>query len=166
MGRWTRQEIEEAFENYQRLALQAGTSGDWRPWADQFTEDATYVEHGYGRMCGREAIFKWIDTVMHKFPASEMKYFPIEWYVIDEEKGWVCCYVWNRMSDPGDGSLYQEANMTLLKYAGNKQWSSEEDAYNPVNFAAMIRGWLAARERCSKEEDPVALRHGRGPRGF
>ena len=38
MGRWSRTEIEAAFENFQKVALRAGTSGDWDPWADMFTE--------------------------------------------------------------------------------------------------------------------------------
>ena len=37
MARWTRDEIEQAFEHYQAVALEAGISGDWNAWADQFT---------------------------------------------------------------------------------------------------------------------------------
>jgi hypothetical protein len=159
MGRWNREELEQAFENYQKVALQSGTSGDWRAWTDLFTENATYVEHGYGRICGREAIHKWISTVMRPYPVSEMKYFPIEWYVIDEDRGWIVYYIWNRMSDPGDGSLHQAANFTLLKYAGNGKWSYEEDAYNPANMEKMIKAWLEAKERCAKEDDPAAKRY-------
>lgn len=72
MGKWSRAELEEAFENYQRLALEAGTSGDWNAWADQFTEDATYVEHLFGTWGGREAIRKWITTTMSAHPNHEM----------------------------------------------------------------------------------------------
>ena len=50
MGKWSRDELERAFENYQRLALEAGTSGKWDAWAEQFTEDATYIEHLYGTL--------------------------------------------------------------------------------------------------------------------
>ncbi len=57
MGQWTRAEIEAAFADYQRKAAEAGRSGDWRPWVDQFTEDATYMEHFYGAFRGREAIY-------------------------------------------------------------------------------------------------------------
>ena len=38
MGKWSRVELEEAFENYQRLGLEAGTTGDWNAWAEQFTD--------------------------------------------------------------------------------------------------------------------------------
>ena len=54
--------------------------------------------------------------------------------------------IWNRMVDPGDGSLHQAYNFTLLKYAGNLQWSYEEDIYNPQPFQSMIQGWFAAKK--------------------
>ena len=60
MGTWPRSEIEEAFEEYQRRAAASGASGDWRPWADLFTEDADYIEHLYGTMHGRDEIYRWI----------------------------------------------------------------------------------------------------------
>ena len=103
MGRWTREELEEEFEKYQARALKAATTHDWREWADQFTEDATYIEHHYGTLGGREAIYNWIQSTMDEPINNEMIYFPIEWYMIDEEKGWVVCQVWNRFQDPGDG---------------------------------------------------------------
>ena len=118
MSRWSRDELEAAFANYQAVALAAGTSGDWNPWADLFTEDATYVEAHYGRFGGREAIRRWITTTMAEYPNNEMPHFPIDWYLIDEDRAWVVCKVWNRMQDPGDGSIHQEYNLTLLKYAG------------------------------------------------
>ena len=49
MGRWTRAEIEQAFDRYQAAALKGAQEGDWRDWADMFTLDATYFEHQYGR---------------------------------------------------------------------------------------------------------------------
>ena len=150
MGRWSRQELEDAFDNYQQMALKAGTSGDWRCWADLFTEDATYVEHLYGTFGGREAIYNWIQEAMHTPPNDEMRYFPIDWYMIDEERGWIVCKVFNRFIDPGDGSLHQEYNFTLLKYAGNGLFSYEEDIYNPNHFAKMVKGYLGRRDECAR----------------
>jgi hypothetical protein len=82
---------------------------------------------------------------MAESPNNEMKYFPVEWYIVDEDRAWVVCQVWNRMADPGDGSLHQAYNFTLLKYAGDDKWSYEEDIYNPKCFQEMIKGWFAAR---------------------
>jgi uncharacterized protein (TIGR02246 family) len=143
---YTRAEIQAAFDKFQSVAAAAAAANEWRAWADLFTEDAEYVEHHFGKFHGREAIFEWITATMHTPPNDEMNAFPIEWYVIDEEKGWVVCCVQNRMRDPGDGSIHQEGNWTLLKYAGNDQWSYEEDLYNPLEFGKMIEGWFAAKK--------------------
>jgi len=151
MGQWSRAEIENAFGDYQRKAADAGRSGDWTAWADQFTEDATYIEHHFGRFEGRPAIYEWISSCMADYPGRDMPEFPIEWYVIDEERGWVVCQVWNRMRDPGDGSVHQEYNFTLLKYAGDGQWSYEEDIYNPMRFGAMVAQWEEARRAATGE---------------
>ena len=99
----------------------------------------------FGRFGGREAIRRWITTTMAQPVNDQMQFFPIEWYVIDDERGWVVCQVWNRMVDPGDGSIHQEYNFTLLKYAGANQWSYEEDIYNPAGFGTMVQGWLERR---------------------
>jgi hypothetical protein len=141
MGRWTRDEIEAAFADYQAAAAAAGASGDWNSWADKFTEDAEYIEHLYGTMHGREAIRAWITETMSTYPGNAMPEFPIGWSVIDEDRGWVVCQVWNRMADPGDGSIHQAYNFTLLKYAGDGLWSYEEDIYNPAHFVSMIEAW-------------------------
>jgi hypothetical protein len=146
MGRWTREELEQAFDNYQTAALKGARQGDWRDWADMFTEDATYFEHQYGKFWGREAIYTWITGVMKPFPASSMTAFPIRWYSIDEEKGWVICEVLNRMEDLGDGEIYEEPNITILHYAGNGRFSYEENAYDRQRMGAMVVRWMKAKE--------------------
>ena len=146
---FSRQEIEEAFRAYQERAARAGASGQWDEWVDQFTEDAVYIEHHYGELHGREAIRAWISKTMAEPVNKDMTSFPIRWYVIDEERGWIICSVINRMVDPGDGSVHESDNWTKLHYAGDGKFSYEEDVYNPNEFAAMVRGWLEAK-RASK----------------
>ena len=145
MGEWSRAEIEDAFRVYQAAAAKGGETGDWNDWADRFTPDATYIEHLYGTMEGREAIRTWIHETMSTPPGSHMPSFPIGWYVVDEDRGWIVCQVFNRMADPGDGSVHEEYNLTLLKYAGEGLFSYEEDVYNPTRFQDMIKGWYARR---------------------
>jgi hypothetical protein len=113
------------------------------------------VEHLFGRMEGREAIRSWITRTMAVWPGNEMNAFPIGWSIIDEDRGWVACEIFNRMRDPGDGNVYEETNLTLLKYAGDGLWSYEEDAYNPNRFVEMIRSWSEARKRASGADAPV-----------
>ena len=86
---------------------EAGRTGDWRPWADLFTEDADYVEHHYGTFHGRDAIQAWITETMAQWPNSEMTEFPHDWCVCDEERGWWICQIENRFRDPGDGEVYE-----------------------------------------------------------
>ena len=155
MGRWSRQELEEAYENYQKVALKAFTSGNFDLWVDLFTEDCTYVEHNLGTFGGREAVKRYITRSNSTYPITEMKYYPVEWYIIDEERGWVVAYIWNRMTDPGDGSIHQEANISLLKYAGNGKWKYHEDVYNPARFTDMIEGWEQAKERTGLGRGPA-----------
>ena len=44
MGQWTREELQQAHDNFVATAAESGRTCDWGPWADLFTEDATYVE--------------------------------------------------------------------------------------------------------------------------
>ncbi|MBW1882331.1 MAG: nuclear transport factor 2 family protein, partial [Deltaproteobacteria bacterium] len=76
----------------------------------------------------------------------EMTEFPVDWYIIDEQRGWIVFRIWNRMRDPGDGSVHQEANFTLLKYAGDMQFCYQEDIYNPKPVEDMVRGYLARKQ--------------------
>ena len=90
---------------------------------------------------------------MEKPINRKMRYFPIDWYTIDEDRGWIVAKVWNRMIDPGDGSIHQEHNITILRYAGEMKWSYEEDVYNPAHFATMIKGWMARKQEVEAKKE-------------
>ena len=87
-----RSEVEEAFADYQLVSAEAASSGDWDKWADQFTDDAIYVEHHYGIMRGQPAIRTWIKSVMTG-PAANMD-FPVVHYAIEDDV--VYSYILNR----------------------------------------------------------------------
>ena len=142
MGQWSRTELADAFEQQQAVVGEIGRSWEWSRYADLFTADASYVEHAMGNLSGREAIRDWIVPTMNAFPGSEMPLYPVSWSSIDTEKGWVIAEIMNRMRDPGDGSVHQRPCITILKYAGDGLWSYEEDAYNPMNFVPMVRGYI------------------------
>jgi hypothetical protein len=153
MPRWSRNELEEAFDRYQAAAQRGAYNGDWKEWVDCFTPDATYLECQDGHFWGRESILKWITDLMSPWPAREMTAFPVAWYTIDEDKGWIICEVRNRMNDLGDGRIYEETNMTVLHYAGNGHFSCEIDVYNPRRFGEMFRDWVTVRlEKAEPEE--------------
>lgn len=142
---FSRQELEREFDAYVARGVEAGRTGGWSTWADQFTDDAVYVEHLFGRFEGREAIRDWITSTMSEFPNDQFTSFPIEWAVFDDDRGWVVCEVQNRLNDPGDGTVFQAANFTKLVYAGDGRWSYEEDVYNPQAMADAVQGWLTHR---------------------
>ncbi|WP_423922887.1 hypothetical protein [Candidatus Poriferisodalis sp.] len=104
-------------------------------------------------MVGRETIYNWIQSTMSEWPGSEMIEFPSEWYIIDEERGWVVCQIWNRMVDPDDGSIHREHNFSLLKYAGNGLWSYEEDIYNPAHFLNMLESYERHKATLAAEDE-------------
>jgi hypothetical protein len=145
MGQWSREEIESAFNHHKQVVVEIGQSWDWSRFADQFTDGAVYVEHSFGTFRGREKIREWIVSTMNTFPGNEMPFYPTSWYSIDTDKGWVFCEFLNRMRNPGDGSIHERANLSVLKYAGDGLWSYEEDAYNPMNFLPMVREYV---QRC------------------
>jgi len=147
---FTRDEIEEAFRHYQSEVVKAATEPNWDLFANLFTEDARYYEHSYGYFEGRDAITQWARKTMSSFPGNAMPGFPMAWYVIDEERGWVICEVRNLMFDPGDGSEHEASNITILHYAGNNQWSYEEDVYNPQKFFEMVTGWARVADAHGK----------------
>jgi uncharacterized protein (TIGR02246 family) len=149
MPTWTRAELETAFQHYQDEVEKACATRNWDLFAALFTEDATYVEHAYGTFAGREAIRAWItDTMTANFPGTEMPHFPIDWYVVDEERGRIVCEVFNQLQDLGDGIRHGASNITILTYAGDHRWSCEEDVYNPMTFLRAVKRYgKAARQK-------------------
>lgn len=149
---FTRAELDSAFGHYQAEVVKAASEPNWELFANLFTEDARYYEHSYGYFEGRAAIAAWAQKTMTSFPGNAMPGFPVAWHVLDEERGWVICEIRNVMLDPGDGSTHEATNLTILHYAGNNQWSYEEDVYNPQKFLEMVSAWAV-----------VAHAHGRLP---
>ena len=135
-----REEIEAEFAKYRERAQTAVKTGDWDPWANQFTEDARYFEHHYGKFYGREEIRTWINGVMQPFPTME---FPYEWWMIDGNRLVFWCQ--NRLPDPQGGDrVFDVPTLCILHYAGDGQWSYEEDVYNPREFPEVVTAWLEA----------------------
>lgn len=153
-----RAELERAFADYQATVADITAHGDWERFAELFTPDATYCEHAYGDFAGREEIRPWIVRTMTTFPGSEMNGFPVAWSVLDADQGRVVCEIRNLMRDPGDGSLHEASNITILDYAGDGLWSREEDVYNPQKFADMVLAWSrVARDHGTLGDDGLAM---------
>ena len=146
MADFTRGEIEETLAEFTRRADAAADSGDWSEWSEMFTEDAHYLEHHLGEFHRRAAILEWITATMAEWPASEMVAFPTDWHLVDVEAGRVVAKIRNRFADPGDGSSHQHSNLTILEYAGDGRWKSEEDVYNPASFGQEVAAWIRRKK--------------------
>ena len=147
MTDFPRQEVEEAWAEFQRRGVQ---TQDWAGWADLFTDDALYEEHNLGVFHGRDEIKSFIVDTMKDYP--EMTLW-IEWSVIDGNR--IGFYIWNNLPDPtGTGQRFGFPNTTLLEYAGDGKFSFEGDYYNPVDAERVFRSWLEAGGKRTTPQDP------------
>jgi ketosteroid isomerase-like protein len=130
-------EVRAAYENF----LAVGESGDWSAWADLHTVDGVWMEHHLGRFEGREAIRKGITEVMAMAPSTMT--FPVEWVVFDGDR--VVYYPWQVLPHPTkEGEDFRFGCVTILTYAGDGQFSYQEDLYNPNEGNEVFGQWIAA----------------------
>jgi len=129
----SRAEVEAAFKRYLKVGAE---DHDWNAWADLFTDDALYVEVQYGTFHGREAIRKWITSVMATVPDM---YFPApEWYALDGDR--VIFYLQNVLPDPNPTAPpLAFPSVSILRYRDGL-WSYEEDIYD-------VRASIRAKEQ-------------------
>lgn len=136
MGEFNRAEVEAAWRR--RIVLQ--DSEDWEGFGNTFTADAVYIEHHWGTFTGRDKILAWLLPEMQKCKGWT---YPVEWVNIDGNR---VVHRWlNRL--PGkrpDGLYYEFPGITVMVYAGNGQFSLQEDVYNPSNARKVIEEWAAA----------------------
>jgi len=115
-------EIEAAFVHYWRCGVIAE---DWDAWVDEcFTDNVVYVEHVLGSMFGREAVRAWINPIMAQY--GEL-YAAYEWHMIDPQTGRICIYMQNRRDHPSGTGTIDFPGLSILQYAGDHRFSSEED---------------------------------------
>ncbi len=163
-GTFSAAEIAAAYAALHERVQTYADSGDWSDFALNFTEDAEYVEHAFGTFRGREEIRAWSVRTMTSFPGGVMTGFPLAWQVVDEPTSRLICEVRNLMPDPGDGSVHEESNLTIMTYAGDGLFRREEDVYNPLRFLTMSLSWAAtarAHGNLSDEAAAYVERYGR-----
>ena len=144
-----RAEVETAYREF----VAAGDAGDWDRWADLHTVDGEWHECNYGVIVGREAIRAKITEVMA--PVAMMQ-FPVEWVAIDGNR--VVYYPWQVFPDPAGGdAVYRFGCVTMLEYAGDGQFSRQDDVYNPAAGERVVRSWLEAGGRFSAPPEALGL---------
>jgi hypothetical protein len=134
---YERGEVEEAYRNF----VAVGDSADWNAWADLHTVDGVCVECHLGTFEGREAIRAGILKVMAAAPPD--MFFPTPWHVIEGNR--VVFYPIQALPDPNGGNeKYEFSCVTILDYAGNGEFSYQEDVYNPRAGEQTFKRWIAA----------------------
>ena len=121
MGKFGRDEIEQAFQHYWETGA---VHENWEGFANNITEDVRYVEHILGAMNGRETIRNWIIPIMEEY--CEL-YTAYEWHTIDEENGRALVSMQNRRDHPSGTGSIDFPGITILDYAGDGLWKAEED---------------------------------------
>lgn len=157
MAKFTKQELEDALANYQKLARESWEKGDWTIFPQVFTEDAIYIEHAFGTFRGRKAITEWLVRCQAPFPNDMV--FPLGWKVFDYDRGWVVMEVYNRLIIPEKPDLYFDLmNWSRLEYAGNGLFKVQEDIYNPLKMREIFDQWIAAGGK--PRTSLMAMQHG------
>ena len=141
---YTEAELDEAFRHYWQTGC---VNEDWNAWADLFTPDVEYVEHQLGNLRGREAVRDWILPLMEQY--GEI-YTPYGWHTVDVERGRVVFAMTNRRDHPNGVDFIDFPGLSIIDYAGDGQWSRQED------YWAMPAGQKAYRtyEKALAELDP------------
>ena len=118
----------------------------------------TYVEHILGNKQGRESVRAWIKPTMADYGEIYTAY---EWHMIDDG-GRAVVYMQNRRDNPEPGAPPIDfPGMTVLQYAGNGQFSLEEDFWLLPEGTATFKQYV---EAC-KKFDPE-FRHQRTRRNW
>jgi hypothetical protein len=148
---FTREELEQAHDRYLAVSDQCCETADWRPYGQQFAEDALYVEHILGTFHGREAITQWIVEGLSGWGRNWS--FPLEWRIFDEDRGQVIFSAGNELPDLDGKGPYRFSSWSLVTYAGNDQWSRQEDLYDSAAMSDVVTRWLAAKSDLASEDE-------------
>ena len=152
MGKWSREELQSAFDALMSALEGALATGDFEPWCNCLTDDAIYSERGAGigwdrRAHGRAAIRTWKVGFHATFPQQHIRFQPVAWVIVDEARGWMVCEWRSRMADPGSSEVFEWRAYARLFYAGQGRWSFIEEIYNSTSARVVMGQWLAARKR-------------------
>ena len=159
VSRFSRSEVQDAFEHWWSV----GNAGeDWATWTTLFVDDVRYLDHFWGPLRGHDEVDLWIHAVMKGVPEI---YGVYEWHAIDD--GTVVFHYQNRRDNPlhehmDEGPPYFDfAGLSVLQYAGDGRWESEEDFWDANGARRTARAYAEACQRAGVTEplDRMTRRH-------
>jgi uncharacterized protein (TIGR02246 family) len=125
--RHAREEVSDSFTELLRREAEAAETGDWRRWADSFSDGAVFRPRHGVRLDGRVSILDWVASGDDRVAALPRAL----WHMIDGNRvvARVACSV------AGETLAGGYDRMVVLHYAGGGRWSYREDVFNPQEEA-------------------------------
>jgi hypothetical protein len=159
MPRFSRQEVESAFEHWWAVG---NVGEDWAAWTQMFVPDVYYHDYFWGALRGHAEVDVWIHAVMKGVPEIYTVY---EWHIIEDEKVVFECQ--NRRDNPSDeGPPYFDfPGLTVLRYAGDGLWQSEIDYWDRTGARLTTEAFNAACERAGVTDPMQRLTRRHWPDG-
>jgi hypothetical protein len=141
-----RTEVDEAFAHWWRVG---NVEEDWSAWTQLFVADVLYHDYFWGQLHGRAEVDLWINAVMKGVPEIYTVY---DWHVIDGNVVVFRCQ--NRRDNPDtEGPPYFDfPGLSVLRYAGDGRWASEEDYWDRDGARRTSVEYMAACERAGVSE--------------
>jgi hypothetical protein len=145
----SREEIEAAFQHWWEVG---NAREDWAAWTRLFVPDVHYHDYFWGPLHGRDEVDLWIHAVMKGVPEI---YGVYDWHIVEGDT--VVFRVINRRDNPDtDGPPHFDfPGLSVLKYAGDGRWASEEDYWDRDGARRTSVEYAAACERAGVT-DPLA----------
>ena len=146
-------EAAQTYAAYVRTRSQVlAGEAEWSSMAEFFTDDAVFIDPAWGRVEGLDALTRFFDESML---GLEDWSFPEEWTVVAGDR--VVSKWWNRL--PGrrdDGTYFQAAGLSVLRYSGDGKFFYEHDLLNMVEVNQLIAesGWAPAGDFNMPPPDP------------
>lgn len=136
-----RREVEDAFARWWRVG---NVEENWTAWARAFVPDVFYHDYFWGPLHGHDEVDVWINAVMKGVPEIYTVY---DWHTIDGDVVVFRCL--NRRDNPDtEGPAYFDfPGLSVLRYAGDGQWLSEEDYWDRDGARRTSAEYAAACER-------------------
>jgi hypothetical protein len=155
MPGFPREELEEIMRRWVAANDRAGSTGDWSPMGDFYTEDAI---NSWNNGHKYEFVVRGRDEIRKVAFGSEMAglehwVYPYVRVLIDDRIGEVIG-MWRQVApvERADGTPTEIAGTggSWFRYAGNFQWSWQRDFFDHANAGAVF-GELLAQGRLSPE---------------
>jgi len=150
MPAFPREELEEMVRRWLDANKRAEKERDWKPMADFYTKDATYIWNTGPNEDfvaeGRDQIRDW--ALGLEMEGLDGWTYPYDKVLIDEKQGEVVGF-WRQVATTAkrpDGSTYEVAGCggSWFRYAGDFQWSWQRDFFDLGNVTALFFEMLEA----------------------